>query len=53
MSKAHAGEWAKKAMSDDVVAEYRAAGWNTEYNEEYEASDGIGKGALLIKPISQ
>merc|ERR1712235_206399 len=29
------GKWAKKAMCEDVVAQYHAAGWTMEYDDKY------------------
>ena len=44
-----AGWWAKKALTDEVSAAFKAEGWNMEYDDEHIGFYGDYKGGLIIK----
>ena len=45
-------EWAKKALTDEVSAAFKAEGWNMEYDDEHIPFYGWDrKGGLIIKSI--
>ena len=46
-------KWAKKALTDEVSAAFKAEGWNMEYDDEHIGFQYGDKGGLVIKSKKQ